>query len=305
MTSATLENMRAWTRLTVAERKARMDSISGDFLLPTYTPRRKPDMSDPRPTPDRVTDAMKAEIRERLGRGGNGLVSPGTTTPRGVVTDNPDHPGRFDDGEPMRSGQAGLVWALLNKELRPINPAAADAGQKWFDAEKDKLTKVQASAWIDRIRAMIKAGPSAPVHTNDAPPSTTSVPEFNNAWARWRELAAQLVEFGGRYGARFAVATEAGSDNDLAFWWVVPGKDHNQGKFWLRQVIGGQGPVRVRMSVEAMISVAEKIIAAGPKESLLLFGQTLGHCGHCNLELTNQESRGFGIGPTCRKNKGW
>lgn len=303
MTSATLENIRSWIGLGEDARELRIQQAVIEFGRSVYVP-RKPDMSDPRPTPDRVTPAMKAEIRERLGRGGNGLISPGTTARR-VDTANPDNPGRVDDGEPMRDKQRGLVMVLLERELRPVNPAAADAGKRWFEDQAPTMTKVQASDWITRIRAMIAAGPSAPVHTNPAPPSTTSHESFGNAWARWRELAAQLVEFGGRYGARFAVATEAGSDNDLAFWWVVPGKHQHEGKFWLRQVIGGQGPVRVRMSVEAMISVAEKIIAAGPKESLLLFGQTLGHCGHCNLELTNQESREFGIGPYCRKNKGW
>lgn len=321
MTSATLENIRSWIGLGEDARELRIKQAVIEFDRSVYVP-RKADMSDPRPTPDRVTDAMRAEIRERLGRGGNGLISPGTTTRR-VDTANPDNPGRVDDGEPMRDKQRGLAMVLLERDLRAVNPAAAEAGLKWFKSAEPTMTKAQASDWITRIRAMIAAGPSAPVHThdirsctaypcdacsrhtNDAPPSTTSVPAFNNAWARWRELAAQLVEFGGRYGARFAVATEAGSDNDLAFWWIVPGKHQHEGKFWLRQIIGGQGPVRVRMSVEAMISVAEKIIAAGPKESLLLYGQALGHCGHCNLELTNQESRDFGIGPTCRKNKEW
>lgn len=299
--TATLDNIRGYIGLPEAARQARFDAAP-EFVAPTYTPRRKRAMSDPTPTPDRVTPAMKAEIRERLGRGGNGLIGSGTSR-RGVDTANPDHPGRVDDGEPMRDGQARLVWVLINKELRPINPAAADAGWSWFESQRATLTKVQASAWIDRIRAMIKAGP-AEVHTNAPAPVAAPEPKAN-AWARWRELAAQLVEVGGPTGARFAVATEAGSDNDLAFWWIVPGKHDHAGKFWLRQVIGGQGAVRVRLSVEAMISIAEKIIAADPKTALLRYGQELGQCGHCNRDLTNQESRSFGIGPHCRKNKGW
>lgn len=298
--TATLDNIRAYIGLPEDARQARFDAAP-EFVAPSYTPRKRRSMSDPTPTPDRVTPAMKAEIRERLGRGGNGMVS-SNPTPRGVDTANPDNPGRYDDGEPMRDAQERLVWVLLNRELRPINPAAADAGQKWFDAEKAKLTKVQASAWIDRIRAMIKAGPTAPVHTEAAP--VVDTPKAD-AWATWRKLAAELIEVGGPTGARFAVATEAGSDNDLAFWWIVPGKDHNTGKFWLRQVIGGQGAVRVRMSVEAMISIANKIIETGAKDALLRFGQELGSCGHCGRDLTNQESRSFGIGPTCRANKGW
>jgi len=296
-----IENIRGWIDLPEEARQARLDAAAGDFPASTYTPRRGPAMSDPTPTPDRVTPAMKAEIRERLGRGGNGMTD-GRLARRGVDTANPDNPGRFDDGEPMRPKQEGLVYVLLEKELRPLNPAAADAGKKWFEAEKAKLTKVQCSNWIDRIRKMIAAGPAADVHTNPGP--VADRPRAR-AWERWRELAAELVEFGGSTGARFAIPTGEGAVNELAFWWIVPGKSHHKGKFFLRQVIGGQGAVRVQMSVEAMISVAEKIIRTGPKDALLRFGQELGHCGHCGRELTNDESRAFGIGPTCRSHKGW
>src|SRR5688500_6062232 len=303
MTTATLDNIRSWTGLTAAEREARLRTAVAEFTALVYRPTRRRDMSDPTPTPDRVTDAMKAEIRERLGRGGIGSINRPRNARR-VVTDNPDNPGRIDNGEPMRDKQRGLVMVLLERDLRSINPAAADAGLKWFKTAEPTMTKVQASDWIDRIRKMIAAGPDAPVHTNPAPVVDTPAPKAN-AWARWRELAAQLVEVGGPTGARFAVATEAGSDNDSAFWWIIPGKVHHTGKFWLRQVIGGQGAIKVRMSVETMIAVAEKIIAADPKTALLRFGQELGSCGHCGRDLTNQESREFGIGPTCRKNKGW
>lgn len=297
--TATLENIRSYVGLPDTARQARFDAAP-EFTAARYTPRRKVATSDPTPTPDRVTEARRAEIRERLGRGGNGMV--GNTRPARVAReDNPDRPGRVDDGEPMRPQQERLAWVLLNRELRPINPAAADAGQRWFDAEKAKLTKMQASAWIDRIRAMIKAGPAAVV---SAAPTTPAPEPKADTWAEWRALAAELVEAGGPTGARFAVETEAGSDNDLAFWWIVKHEGPMGTRYFLRQVIGGQGPVRVRMSPEAMISIARKIKAAGPLEALLRFGRELGSCGHCGRDLTNQVSRDFGMGPHCRKGRG-
>lgn len=297
--NGTLENLRSWVGLPDTARQARLDAAGVGFDTPRYNPRRKVAMSDPTPTPDRVTEARRAEIRERLGRGGNGMVS-NTRTERRVDTSNPDRPGRVDDGELMRPQQAGLVWALLNKELRPINPAAADAGWKWFEDQKPNMTKMQASAWIDRIRAMIKAGPGE-VSVNTP---TTPTPEPKaNAWAEWRSLAAELVEVGGPTGARFAVATGEGSDNDLAFWWIVKREGPMGIRYFLRQVIGGQGPVQVRMAPEAMISIARKIKAAGPLEALLTYGRELGSCGHCGRDLTNQVSRSFGMGPYCRKGR--
>jgi hypothetical protein len=41
-------------------------------------------------------------------------------------------------------------------------------------------------------------------------------------------------------------------------------------------------------------------IAEDPETAMLLYGQELGHCGHCGRTLTNEESRAAGIGPICR-----
>jgi len=43
------------------------------------------------------------------------------------------------------------------------------------------------------------------------------------------------------------------------------------------------------------------LIAMNPTESLKLYGQKIGRCGHCKKTLTDQVSRDFGIGPVCRK----
>jgi hypothetical protein len=193
------------------------------------------------------------------------------------------------------------LMASLHMQLSELDAETAEAAvayttrmtlnRKWTSGRDGN-----ASAWIGRMIAKVRELKSA----NIAAQATTT----KGPWAEWRELASKLVEFGGHTGARFAVATEAGSDNDLAFWWIVPGRDGNEGKFFLRQVIGGQGPVRVRMPVAGMIAVARKI-AADPKGAMLRYGQEIGSCGHCGRELTNKVSRDFGIGPKCRKDKGW
>lgn len=109
---------------------------------------------------------------------------------------------------------------------------------------------------------------------------------------------------GGRHGARFAVSTEKGAVNSLAFWWIVP-DSRNNGRFFLRQMIGGHDqPIRVRLGVDAMLSIARKIME-DPKEAMLQYGRELGECGHCGRTLTNDHSRAAGIGPVCAKGKGW
>lgn len=38
-----------------------------------------------------------------------------------------------------------------------------------------------------------------------------------------------------------------------------------------------------------------------PDAAMRRYGRELGHCGRCNRELTDAESRAYGIGPECRK----
>lgn len=162
-----------------------------------------------------------------------------------------------------------------------------DAHGAWNPARGEN-----ASRWIDRLKAKVAELKARPV---------TVAPAKENAWTEWRTIAAKLAAVGGQHGARFAVDTEDGAQNRVAFWWVAPGKE---GRYFLRQIIGGQGAVRVRMSPPAMIAIANKIVAAGPEAAMVRYGTELGNCGHCNRELTNDVSRAAGIGPKCRKNMG-
>lgn len=196
-------------------------------------------------------------------------------------------------GEPVRPAQLGLVKALTRDIER------MGRGHMLPDARPDETwAKVATSRYIDGLRAIIAATdvPAAP--TTPEPPAD----DKRAVWAEWRALAAELVALGGQHGARFAVDTDEGATNGTAFWWIVPGRD---GRYWLRQLIGGHdNPVRVRMSPEAQLAVARKIMA-DPKEAMLRYGRELGRCGHCFRTLTNDESRSLGIGPVCRRGKGW
>lgn len=248
----------------------------------------------------RIVEGADDLVHPMSGRGGGSGIRPSipviTTDHNGDTCDNPRC---CPDAAPemMRDRQAGKIWYLTTKVLRPINPSAADAADAWFSRNKATMTKVQASEWIDRLKAKIAEGP-------DNTPTVAPVVEAPkaNAWARWRELASKLAAVGGSRGTRFAVDTEAGAVNTIAFWRISPSNDGS--RFYLNQVIGGQGPVKVRMSPEGMIAIAEKIIAAGPVEAMVRYGLELGQCGHCGRELTNDESRAAGIGPHCRKHMG-
>lgn len=46
-------------------------------------------------------------------------------------------------------------------------------------------------------------------------------------------------------------------------------------------------------------------VALDPETAMRRYGTELGHCGKCGLELTDEASRAYGIGPVCRKALGW
>jgi len=186
---------------------------------------------------------------------------------------------------------------VLIRDLTAIDAEAGRIAREWYDRNRETLTVDKGSDWINRLKAKI-----ADVSRNPGKANVVQTTEPNpkaDAWAEWRAVAGELCMRANSTGARFAVPTEDGATNTLAFWWVVPGRGNHKGKFWLRQVIGGQGPIRVRMSPEAMTSVVRKALA--DPDSLARYGREMEHCGACGTELTNDESRAMGIGPECRR----
>lgn len=273
---------------------ADLDKVTGDFSdLPasTYRPRVERQMI-------RVVEGA-TDLRDAHPRAGLPNMSAGMVTVDPELQRRDSRPFKDADDEPMRPAQSGKIWHTMNN-LRGLDPVAGAQADEWW-ARQTNVTKVQASEWITRLKAKI-----ADIEANGATPITDDTPvpvatDPRAVWSEWREVAGKLAAIGGRYGTRFAVGTEKGAVNELAFWWIAPGRD---GRFFLRQIIGGQGAVRVRMSPEAMLGVAKKIIAAGPIEAMTRYGLELGECGHCGRELTNDESRAAGIGPKCRKKMG-
>lgn len=91
-------------------------------------------------------------------------------------------------------------------------------------------------------------------------------------------------------------------DQVLKFYQVrVPSRGKWVGYTFVSQVSGdNKFSVRARQEREKILGE----IAKNPLESLKRYGQEIGECGHCRKQLTDAESRLFGIGPVCRKKLG-
>jgi hypothetical protein len=95
----------------------------------------------------------------------------------------------------------------------------------------------------------------------------------------------------------YAVASATGN-NDLDFFRVDrPTTGQYAGRAFVKRVIGGKAdtPVRGQQARAAL----EAILAAGEREAAQRYGQEIGQCGRCNRHLTDELSRGRGIGPDC------
>lgn len=274
---------------------ADLEGVRSDFDdLPasTYRPRVEREMIRVVEGADDLHDAMPRPAMPNLNAGmvrtdGSGTMDirpfkgQPTDKQRGLINILMEQLERLDHD----TWQQGMDYILRMDEAAAWNPARDE----------------NVSRWINRLRAKLASLRDGGV----VPQQHVEVPvRKSGAWSEWRELASKLAAVGGKHGTRFAVDTEEGAVNTIAFWWISPGKNDHEGKFFLRQIIGGQGAIRVRMSPEAMVAIAKKIITAGPIEAMTRYGLELGECGHCGRDLTNDESRAAGIGPVCRKHMG-
>jgi hypothetical protein len=89
------------------------------------------------------------------------------------------------------------------------------------------------------------------------------------------------------------------ADQVLKFYQVrVPKQGRWVGYVFVSQV-SGENHFSIRDKQEREKILGE--ILKNPVEALKRFGKEIGQCGHCRKQLTDAESRAFGIGPVCRK----
>ena len=206
-------------------------------------------------------------------------------------------PGRVDPLFIATRPRADRYVFVLLRDLTALDAEAGRVGRAWYEGKRETLTVDEGSDWINRLKAKIEDVKRNPGKANVVESIAPAPKPKANVWAEWRAIAGELAGMGGTHGARFAIDTEPDAVNRIAFWWISPGR--MEGRYNIRQVIGGQGPVYVRMGPEAMVAIGRKIIAAGAEDAMRRYGREIGECGHCGRTLTNDASRAAGIGPVC------
>lgn len=106
----------------------------------------------------------------------------------------------------------------------------------------------------------------------------------------------------------YATISRTGT-NDLDFWRVRKGTRGRWAGFSFAERVlgGGEGagkPRTVELDNIHQRLALQAIAEAGVDEAKKAFADNMGHCSDCGLPLTDEVSRRFGKGPTCREKRG-
>lgn len=177
----------------------------------------------------------------------------------------------------ITEGQRDYLRTLMLRkaQVKGMDMGAAEASvDRWLPG----LSKAYASEQIEACKLWLadKQVPAAA----PAPSNTPDVP-----------------------AGRYAVETDKGAINELAFYKVDrPETGRWAGFVFVKLILGGEQEQRLSRAAGAAVLAK---IAVDPRAAAIRYGHEMGECGRCGTNLTNDESRAYGIGPDCRKKLGW
>lgn len=204
------------------------------------------------------------------------------------------------------------ILAATSKRFPPVAPPPDIATDRQVEYIKSlggdgtlamRLTKREASEYIERLRATQKAGST--VHSSEPPRRPVTDPRVEMLQGLIRlvpvgyyavqEYDGGHVDFirisspkNGRFRNSLKIQTVHGSgagkrlDNAAALW------------------PSGQMSIFKREVIDALL-----LLCTDYQGAAMRYAEKIGNCCRCNAELTDGRSRYFGIGPECEKSAPW
>jgi hypothetical protein len=180
--------------------------------------------------------------------------------------------------------------SATERQVNYLNTLYRERGER----ARTGLTKREASAEIARLLGQPKVADPAPAtDMPDVPAGRYAV--WTNEWH---------AEVDGNGNTVNADISTGYMTHSIKFYVVDrPLEGRWAGRTFVSvQASDEKHPVR---NARDRVRVLDAIVAAGIKESMLLYGKEIGKCGHCGRTLTNDESRAAGIGPVCAGKMDW
>ena len=160
------------------------------------------------------------------------------------------------------------------------------------------LTREGASALIDWLGQQPWAGSTSLVEeANVAKATAAAAAEARSSRVANGLPSAEVVPAG-----RYAIDTLDGAINETAFYKVDrPTEGKWAGYVFVRHIVGDDERNVAFAQAKGILAR----IAEDAKGAAIRYGHEIGECGRCGRQLTNDESRAYGIGPDCRAKLGW
>lgn len=167
-----------------------------------------------------------------------------------------------------------------------------------------------ASRWIERLLKVKERSAEVADHNWDAEMQRRERDEMEAAADAKAELEQreshkhdnrflETFEYPDLPAGRYAVT---GEDGTTDFYRVDHGKNNWEGTLFIKLQISDD---EQNLRGANARTIAEKIMAAGPREASIRYGKEIGHCGVCGRTLTNNDSIEAGIGPVCADKMEW
>lgn len=166
------------------------------------------------------------------------------------------------------------------------------------------MTRTQASAYIDELKAMKKGGVSM---------SEASTPPIKIRVDPRLDLVKGMIDLipSGYYAVRkeegapitfLRVSRPASTSTSTRFAGAIKIQSQHGDRLENELVLwpSGQWTVYSASAIEPLL-----LLVADHRDASMLYASEIGSCMRCNAALTDDRSRHYGIGPECETKEGW
>lgn len=193
---------------------------------------------------------------------------------------------------------SGLIDALLGWKQGPMPAILTKHGAKPLhpvevrQAASARRERMASEKQVEFVTDLLSNRDTQGVDVPEDPTQLTA--EKASYWIEKLLPFPQLRRTQAAHGIRTGRYAYLPEGTEQAQFYIVD----TRGKIWVQA-----GPAR--HPYNGKLNAALEAIKVDPKTAAALYGQLLGRCGRCGLELTDKDSKERGLGPVCAGKSEW